>query len=163
MRVQPVVLLIGAASLLAGALLSACDRRAGTRPPPSAGARPEHVAQVPLVPGRVVAHAGIVNPVGSDAQALEEGRRLYNWFNCVGCHFEGGGGIGPAFMDGEWIYGGSDAQVFDSIVSGRANGMPTFGDKLTIEQTWHLVAFVRSLDDSEPARDRSTGSGERVR
>jgi cytochrome c oxidase cbb3-type subunit III len=66
-------------------------------------------------------------------------------------------------MDGDWIYGGSEAQIFDSIVSGRANGMPAFGDKLTIEQTWHIVGYVRAFDESETTRDRAAGSGERSR
>ena len=35
------------------------------------------------------------------------GRRLYDAFNCVGCHAHGGGGIGPPLMDDKWIYGTS--------------------------------------------------------
>lgn len=34
-------------------------------------------------------------PYGHNAYAIAEGQRLYAWFNCVGCHAHGGGGIGP--------------------------------------------------------------------
>ena len=35
------------------------------------------------------------NPFTGNAFAIAEGGRLYQWFNCVGCHSNGGGGIGP--------------------------------------------------------------------
>src|SRR5689334_15820732 len=36
---------------------------------------------------------------------LSEGQRLYENFNCIGCHAHGGGDIGPPFSDEKWIYG----------------------------------------------------------
>src|SRR5947209_8131916 len=30
-----------------------------------------------------------------NAYAVAEGQKLYNQYNCVGCHANGGGGIGP--------------------------------------------------------------------
>jgi cytochrome c oxidase cbb3-type subunit III len=80
-----------------------------------------------------------------NAYALSQGRWLYNQMNCVGCHLHGGGGIGPPLMDDEWIYGGDPAQVFATIVEGRPNGMPSFERRLTNQQVWQLVAYVRSL------------------
>src|SRR4051812_32330165 len=47
-----------------------------------------------------------------NAYAIGEGYRLYNWFNCVGCHANGGGGMGPALMDDAWIYGSEPEQIF---------------------------------------------------
>ena len=47
-------------------------------------------------------------------------------YNCSGCHSHGGGGIGPALMDDEWIYGSDPENIFATIVEGRPNGMPTF-------------------------------------
>jgi Cytochrome C oxidase, cbb3-type, subunit III len=55
--------------------------------------------------------------------------------NCSGCHGEhAGGGMGPSLRDVDWLYGGADAQVFDSIAHGRANGMPSWGTKLDQDQ-----------------------------
>ena len=45
----------------------------------------------------------------SSAYAVSEGKRLYNAYNCVGCHAQGGGAIGPALMDSDWIYGSQPA------------------------------------------------------
>src|SRR4051812_6718377 len=52
----------------------------------------------------------IKNDYEENAYALGEGKRLYQAFNCVGCHFHGGGGIGPPLMDDQWIYGSQPEQ-----------------------------------------------------
>ena len=44
--------------------------------------------------------------------------------NCAGCHFNGGGGMGPPLMDNIWIYGDSIENIGASIREGRPNGMP---------------------------------------
>ena len=80
-----------------------------------------------------------------NAQHIANGQRYYQWFNCSGCHFNGGGGIGPALMDSKWRYGGSMDQIVASIVQGRPNGMPAFGDKIPEQQIWEIAAYVRSL------------------
>ena len=41
-----------------------------------------------------------------NADAVNKGRILFGQYNCSGCHSNGGGGMGPALMDDEWIYGG---------------------------------------------------------
>jgi len=88
----------------------------------------------------------IRNPYADDPGALAQGRQLYNGFNCAGCHGgAGGGGMGPPLADAQWIYGGSDAQIYASIVQGRPNGMPSFGQALAGEAVWKLAAYVKSL------------------
>jgi cytochrome c oxidase cbb3-type subunit 3 len=89
-------------------------------------------------------------PYDGNAFAIAEGQRLYTWFNCVGCHFQGGDGIGPPLMDEQWIYGGDPANIFASIVEGRPNGMPSFRGKIPTAQVWQIVAYVRSLSGSVP-------------
>jgi len=84
------------------------------------------------------------------AYDVSEGKRLYQSFNCVGCHGFGGGGSGPPLMDDEWIYGSDPAAIFATIVEGRPNGMPSFGGRLTRGQVWQLVAFVRSMSGLLP-------------
>lgn len=85
------------------------------------------------------------NPYNGTAWARQEGLRLYRWMNCLGCHGEGGGSIGPILWDDQWIYGGRDIDVFESIYYGRPNGMPAFGEKIPDEQIWKLVAYVKAL------------------
>ena len=97
------------------------------------------------IPGRGEV-AGPVNPFASDRGAIGEGRRLFANFNCAGCHGDhAGGGMGPSLRDADWIYGDSDAHIFNSIAEGRAHGMPSWQSKLTEDQTWRLVAYIKSL------------------
>jgi cytochrome c oxidase cbb3-type subunit 3 len=53
--------------------------------------------------------------------------------------------MGPSLRDAVWIYGSTDANVFDSIAQGRSEGMPAWGTKLPQTQIWQLVAYVKSL------------------
>jgi len=92
-----------------------------------------------------------------NAKAMSDGERLYNAYNCVGCHAHGGGGMGPPLIDDTWIYGSQPEQIFSTIVQGRPNGMPAFGTKLPAYQIWQLTAYVRSMSglarfDAAPSR-----------
>jgi cytochrome c oxidase cbb3-type subunit III len=92
----------------------------------------------------------------NNAYAMSEGKRLYQWYNCSGCHFQGGGGIGPPLMDDEWIYGSRPENIFETVVEGRPNGMPSFRGKLGNDQVWQLVAYVRSMSGLLP-KDVASG------
>ncbi len=81
----------------------------------------------------------------NNAQAQSDGQALYEAFNCVGCHAHGGGGIGPPLMDPYWYYGGDPEPIYQSILEGRPNGMPSFRGRIPDNQIWAIVAYVRSL------------------
>jgi cytochrome c oxidase cbb3-type subunit 3 len=107
-----------------------------------------------LAAGPEQAPPELENPYADDSDALTQGRQLYTSFNCGGCHgAAGGGGIGPPLADDDWIYGGSDANIYATIVQGRPNGMPAFG--LSGEGVWKLAAYVKSLrQDPEAGESR---------
>jgi cytochrome c oxidase cbb3-type subunit 3 len=114
----------------------------------------------PGVPGAPGAQSKATVPAryGENAWAISEGKRLYTWFNCVGCHANGGGGMGPPLMDEKWIYGSDPESIHATILQGRPNGMPAFGGKLADQQVWQLVAYVRALSglvrkDVRPGRN----------
>jgi cytochrome c oxidase cbb3-type subunit 3 len=93
-----------------------------------------------------------------NAYAMNEGKRLFESYNCSGCHAHGGGSIGPALMDSRWIYGSQPANIFATIVEGRPNGMPSFRGKVPDIQVAQLVAYVRAMaglaaTKSAPGRD----------
>ena len=72
--------------------------------------------------------------------------KLFNWYNCSGCHGgHAGGGMGPSLRDKVWLYGDRDDQIFDSIAEGRGQGMPSWGRKIPDEQIWKLVAYIKSM------------------
>lgn len=86
------------------------------------------------------------NPYTNDPVALQDGRRLFNWYNCSGCHGgHAGGGMGPSLRDEVWFYGNRDDQIFDTIAHGRSNGMPAWGTKIPQDQIWQLVAYIKSM------------------
>jgi cytochrome c oxidase cbb3-type subunit III len=140
-------------------LLSSCDRetRRFREVPPTASAG-SLVRQSPLQPGPTIREINLRSEYEENAYALSEGKRLYKQYNCVGCHGQGGGAIGPALMDDQWIYGSEPENIYATIVEGRPNGMPAFGGKIGTTQVWQLAAYVRSLSgwirkDVAPGRD----------
>lgn len=123
---------------------------------PSAAARRNTERLVSLVPGPYTADVKVDNPYGRNAFAISEGKRLFSWYNCVGCHANGGGGMGPPLMDERWRYGSDPEQIFATIWEGRPNGMPSFRGKIPEYQVWQLVAFVQSLSGNVP-KDAANG------
>src|SRR5579875_910314 len=98
------------------------------------------------VPGGIQPAHYATNPYSNDAVALQDGRRLFNWYNCSGCHGgHAGGGMGPSLRDPEWIYGSRDDQIYDSIAHGRSKGMPAWGERIPESQIWELVAYIKSM------------------
>ncbi len=81
----------------------------------------------------------------ANAYQMSEGKTLYSAYNCVGCHANGGGGIGPPLMDARWVYGSQPEKIYQSIVEGRPNGMPSFKDRIPEFHVQRLVAYVRSM------------------
>jgi cytochrome c oxidase cbb3-type subunit 3 len=113
--------------------------------PPSASASMPPVRESELQPGPPTRSAPISGPYEENAYGVSQGKTLYNQYNCSGCHFQGGGGIGPPLMDADWIYGSRPENIFETIAEGRPNGMPAFGRKINADQIWQLVAYVRSM------------------
>jgi cytochrome c oxidase cbb3-type subunit 3 len=148
------VAILGILSILAG-----CEReRREYHSSPTSTAQP-HPRLSTLQPGEPLASPA--DPVGAhyenNAYHITQGGRLFRWFNCNGCHANGGGAIGPALMDAQWRYGGRIDQIHASILEGRPNGMPSWRGKMTDQQAWQLSAYIRALSgnvrkDAAPSR-----------
>ncbi len=109
---------------------------------------PPEIALVPLAPGGKAPPVRISNEakqIPNDPEQIAAGKQLFMAMNCVGCHFHGGGGMGPPLMDSKWIYGSSFDNIVATIREGRPNGMPSFRGFLPDEQIWQLAAYVKSL------------------
>lgn len=123
---------------------AACDHPPGDVA--AASALPAIETPVGPVPGPSMNPPRQQNPYGQELGAISEGRLLFVRMNCSGCHGgRAGGGMGPSLRDIDWIYGGTDAQIFSSIMEGRAHGMPAWGTMLPADQGWKLVAYIRSM------------------
>jgi cytochrome c oxidase cbb3-type subunit 3 len=134
-------------------LLTSCQReKRDLRPSPTRVAVYGDAAkESALRPGGIISPQQVVtNPYNGSGYDISEGQRLFNWYNCSGCHANGGGGIGPPLIKQQWVYGGEPANIFDTIVKGRPNGMPAWGDRIPEYQIWQIVAYVRSLSGQQP-------------
>jgi cytochrome c oxidase cbb3-type subunit III len=160
-----------ACSALVLAVLAGCEREARrfTTPVNNASADTPDPRIGSLQPARpltggVKAAASNESPYEANAFAVNQGKRLFRWYNCNGCHSNGGGGIGPALMDSEWKYGADPASICTSIVRGRPEGMPSFGGHIPEDQVWQIVAYVQSMSgnirkDVAPSRADSIYPG----
>jgi cytochrome c oxidase cbb3-type subunit III len=144
--------LVGAAILLIA--LMGCKREDREyRNPPASSEDKGAIVMSTNSPGGgqpMIATSPAAHDHSRNAFDISEGKRLFKWFNCNGCHFNGGGGIGPALMDDQWIYGSSMGNIAATIREGRPNGMPSFRGRIPLDQIWQIAAFVRSLSGLAP-------------
>jgi len=98
----------------------------------------------------------LTNPVLPDVASIAIGEQLYAE-NCIACHGPEGRGNGPAavtlspppadFTSGHTATH-TDGDLYYWIMEGIENmPMPAFGDRLTTEEGWHLVNYVRRLSN----------------
>ena len=119
------------------------------------------VAVSDLHPGGGFPPAPAKTPYELNAYALSEGKRLFAYYNCSGCHANGGGGMGPALIDDEWSYGHEADQIYRTILEGRPNGMPAWRGKIPDYQIWQLAAYVRSMSGLAP-KDAAPGRSDHM-
>jgi cytochrome c oxidase cbb3-type subunit 3 len=150
-------LLSGAFAIAFLAAASGCHRENRYfQPPKGSDVAPAQEQMSPLVAGQesLQFREQQQKEYEGNAYHISEGKRLFTWFNCVGCHAHGGGDSGPALMDDKWIYGGEIDQIYLTIVQGRPNGMPAFGGKIPSQQIWQLAAYIRSMGGHGPKAAR---------
>lgn len=159
MRNSALLALAAAASIAT----AGCEREARRFEKPAL--TPDPIAQAEAAPDlqpgqpgrgmRALAAAGGYNE--SNAYEVSQGKLYFRWYNCSGCHAQGGGAMGPALMDDQWIYGKKPQDIFTTIMQGRPNGMPSFRGRIPEGQAWQIVAYVRSMsglisNDAAPNR-----------
>ncbi|MFY9308274.1 MAG: cytochrome c [Bacteroidia bacterium] len=93
------------------------------------------------------------NPVASNEQTLAAGKKIYNK-ECMSCHGKKGKGDGPASvtvgkpvgdMTSVSFHAQSDGAIFWKTATGKPP-MPSFGKKLTEEQVWQIVNYMRTFN-----------------
>lgn len=148
-------------------LLCACQREAEVAHPPLqsqqhsnagtdvqqgfSGAGP---GEASLMAGRLV-----VPPMPpTTPQDIAAGHTLFVRMNCAGCHtYTGKGWMGPDLTDSYWRYGDAPQDIYRVLYEGRPQGMPAWGKKLSSNELWQLVMYIRSLP-THPGGDPTTDS-----
>ena len=97
------------------------------------------------------------NPFAANPQAVVNGARVYEQ-TCQSCHGGGGAGDrGPA-LNGRLARGDRDGEIFQNIRNGiNGTPMPSFS-QLSTDQTWQLVAYIRSLNGSVAVSSNVSGN-----
>lgn len=97
--------------------------------------------------------AAVANPTADNADTVAAGKQVYG-NRCQGCHGQAGNGDGPDAADlgihpakfsGMSVHDESDGAWFWKIQTGK-KPMPKYGAKLTPEQTWQVIRYVRTLE-----------------
>jgi len=85
------------------------------------------------------------NPFSGDPAAITAGAVLFRQ-ECVYCHGVGarGGLRGPDLTTGSWNHGGADADLARTITDG-VPGTAMAANKLTTDEVWHIVSYLRTL------------------
>ena len=93
------------------------------------------------------------NPFDAIADSVGAGRKQYV-FLCRGCHGNRGrgdgdqahaGGVPSDFTDDVWQHGESDGEIFLTIKEGVSADMQPYADRISDEDIWHLVNYLKSL------------------
>lgn len=99
------------------------------------------------------------NPLPYTKELVREGRKHYLRL-CQNCHGKDGRALDNFDFEAtdltapeRYVHGSSAGDVFYTIASGAGIDMPGFGDKLSDEQVWQVVSFIRSID---PKAERPT-------
>jgi mono/diheme cytochrome c family protein len=108
------------------------------------------------------------NPIAPTESTLKAARGIY-MDKCAECHGERGKGDGPKAMmhipapadltDAGQMNAVTDGEIFYQITEGR-KPMPSFKKRLTEDQRWGLVLFVRSFSLPIAATDKKPDHGE---
>lgn len=89
-----------------------------------------------------------MNNRDADPELATAGQKHFTTY-CTACHGPEGKGnqmLGaPNLSDGIWLYGGTAAQITQTLRSGRNGAMPAFGDTLSEDKIHILTAWVYGL------------------
>jgi len=103
--------------------------------------------------------ASTIDTLEHDPKALQIGRNLF-LNNCAACHGSDARGASgfPNLTDRDWLYGGAEETVLESIRNGRGGVMPAWGSTLGSQGTEDVLAYVLSLSGrAVPAGDTAIG------
>ncbi len=118
------------------------------------GSPPLSAQDHPETPHRHPEAQALENPIPTSGASLAAGKELYLRY-CRTCH--GADGRAQVDMveflayppsdltDDIWRHGSSDGEIFVITRDGTLDDMEAFGDRLTTEQLWHVVNYVRTL------------------
>ena len=106
--------------------------------------------------------AAVKNPIAPTPQSIATGQAAFQKY-CRFCHGADAKGDGPQapkdthppnLTDEKWDHGSTDAEIFTVIKDGVGPkfDMKGFNSKLTPQEMWHIVNYIRSLGSKSATR-----------
>jgi mono/diheme cytochrome c family protein len=111
----------------------------------------------PAVPQNRAALDRLDNPMPMTSESIERGRDRYDIY-CTLCHGAEGNGDGPVApalanavrnLHDQRVLDSSDGWIYAVIVNGFGALMPEYGSKLSRDDRWHIVNYVRVLQGAQ--------------
>ncbi len=98
--------------------------------------------------------------LAKDPSAMSTARNLFA-LNCSSCHGSDARGAKgfPNLTDQDWLWGGSEGTVYQTIAMGRTNAMPAWGAVLGADGVEQVMAYVLSLSGRQSAGPQATSEG----
>lgn len=96
-----------------------------------------------------------------NAEAEAAGAATFGAY-CAACHGNNAEGlIGPNLTDAFWIHGAAPTDLFGVITSGVLDkGMTPWESILTIDERAHVIAYIKTLEGSNPANAKEAQGDE---
>jgi cytochrome c oxidase cbb3-type subunit 3 len=87
-----------------------------------------------------------LSDLSKDPQAMSTARNLFA-LNCSSCHGSDARGAKgfPNLTDNDWLWGGGEETIYQTIAMGRENAMPPWGAALGPDGVEQVMAYVLSL------------------
>jgi cytochrome c oxidase cbb3-type subunit 3 len=94
------------------------------------------------------------NPLAGDAAAIKQGQNIYRG-RCAVCHgIDAKGYRGSDLTTGDWVHGGTDAQIARTISKGVPGTEMPANPNLSEDEVWMLVAYLRTLSSGAAVPER---------
>jgi putative heme-binding domain-containing protein len=104
------------------------------------------------------------NPLQGNATAIKQGQNIYRG-RCGVCHgIDAKGYRGSDLTTGDWVHGGTDAQVFKTIRAGVPGTEMPGHPNMSEEEIWMVVSYLRTLSapGGAPAERGDATRGEQI-
>lgn len=105
-----------------------------------------------------------VNPLTGNAKAIDQGRNMFRG-RCAVCHgVDAKGYRGTDLTSGEWMHGGTDADLLRTIKKGVPGTEMPGNPNMSDDEVWMVIAYLRTLADASARAPESgdPGRGEQL-
>jgi cytochrome c oxidase cbb3-type subunit 3 len=86
-----------------------------------------------------------INPLAGKPEAIDAGKNIYRG-RCAVCHgIDAKGYRGSDLTSGDWVHGGSDREIFQTIATGITGTEMPGNVNMSEEEVWMVVAYLRTL------------------